>query len=75
MRLLKRGYQNSNFLDYSRTFETVDKDILLKKLACCGIRDNVHKWFHSYLKNRKQNVKLGNHVFQAIKTGTGTCTG
>ena len=44
------------FLDFSKAFDTVDHDILVRKLSYYGIRDNALAWFQSYLLNRKQFV-------------------
>ena len=44
------------FIDFSKAFDTVDHDILLRKLWRYGIRDNTYKWFESYLSNRCQFV-------------------
>ena len=47
------------FCDLRKAFDTVDKEILLKKLQKCGIRNLELSWFRSYLDDRKQFVKVG----------------
>ena len=37
------------FVDLSKAFDTVDHDILLKKIDMCVIKGKNLKWFHSYL--------------------------
>ena len=44
------------FLDFSKTFDTVDHDIMLCKLSYYGIRGNALQWFESYLRGRQQYV-------------------
>ena len=48
------------FLDFSKAFDTVNRNILLSKLYCYGIRGIPFKWFENYLFNRTQFVKIGN---------------
>lgn len=48
------------FLDFKRAFETIDRDILIKKLFNYGIRNIELKWFQSYLTNRTQITKVNN---------------
>ena len=46
------------FLDFSKAFDTVDHQILLKKLYQYGIQGRAHAWFTSYLSNRFRQVKI-----------------
>ena len=46
------------FLDLAKAFDSVDHDILLKKLFRYGIRGKALDIIRSYLSNRKQRVKI-----------------
>ena len=49
------------FVDFQKAFDTVNHDILLRKLEHYGIRGIANKWFHTYLTRRKQNVSINGH--------------
>lgn len=51
-------YVVSLFLDLSKAFDTVDKDILEKKLSHLGIRGNIQSWLISFMSDRSLVVKL-----------------
>ena len=59
------------FLDIKKAFDTVDHEILIKKLKFYGLDGTVILWFRNYLKNRYQCTKLGGKVsnFLEIKCG------
>lgn len=44
------------YLDFSKAFDKVDIDILLKKVANLGIGGKIGMWLHSFLTNRSQSV-------------------
>ena len=46
------------FIDLQKAFDTVDHDILLRKLDGCGFRGITNNWFKSYLSRRKQYVSV-----------------
>ena len=49
------------FVDFQKTFDTVDHHILLKKLEHYGVRGISNKWFASYLSNRNQFVSINGY--------------
>ena len=59
------------FLDFVKAFDTVNHNILIKKLEYYGIRGKPLNWLISYLSNRKQAVNIGQTLssFQTITVG------
>ena len=46
------------FIDLKKAFDTVDHDILCKKLELYGVQQRELSWFKSYLSNRKQFCRV-----------------
>ena len=67
----KDNYACGVFTDLQKAFNTVDHEILLKKLSHYGIRGTALSLFRSYLTDRKQFVSLGgvNSASKVIKYG------
>ena len=47
-------------IDLQKAFDTVNHDILLKKMEFIGFSEETTKWFKSYLSNRKFKVYIRN---------------
>ena len=58
-------------LDISKCFDSINHEILLKKLEMYGITGNELDWFSSYLKNRKQMLffQEDSSDFQEVYSG------
>ena len=48
------------YIDFSKSFDTVNHNILMSKLMRNGVRGAMQHWFESYLSNRKQYVSIKN---------------
>ena len=48
------------FLYFKKAFDTVNHEILLKKLEHYRVRGHAVKWFSSYLAERKQYTSVNN---------------
>ena len=57
------------FLDLSKAFDTINHNVLIRKLEHYGIKNVELEWFKSYINNRQQYVEINN-----IKSTTKTIT-
>ena len=60
--LKKKKYAIGIFLDLKKAFDVCSHSILLRKLRKLGINGIAHKWFTSYLNNRKQRVDISGNL-------------
>jgi hypothetical protein len=63
------------YLDLSKAFDTLDHNILLKKLSHYGIKDNALNWFNSYLENRTHYVELNHFKSNTLASNIGVPQG
>ena len=50
------------FIDLKKAFDTIDHDIVLRKLRCYGADETALKWFNSYLSNRYQRCQVNGEL-------------
>ena len=62
-------------IDLQKAFDTINHDILLKKLSIIGFSDHTVKWFQSYLSNRKFTVNLENYFSEVSSISCGVPQG
>ena len=55
--LQRNEYTIGVFIDLSKVFDTVDHNVLLKKLEIYGISGIHLQWFRNYLSNKKQYIQ------------------
>ena len=54
---IKKGFESGKYtglilIDLLKAFDTIDHEILLKKMGCTGFQKKVISWFESYLSGR-----------------------
>ena len=71
----ERNISLAVFMDLSKAFDTLDHQILLKKLNYYGIVGNALAWFSSYLTGRQQYVELDGVSSSLLPLSTGVPQG
>lgn len=63
------------YTDYSKAFDRIDHETLIKKLNNMGIRGDLLRWFSSYIDNRSQAVVLNNYISSWVSVPSGVPQG
>ena len=63
------------FIDLKKAFDTVNHDILSKKLEHYGVRGTAFDWFSSYLSDREQFVSVNGQVSKKLAINCGVPQG
>ena len=62
LNLDKGSFTSVTFIDIKKAFDTVNHEILLKKIYLYGMKDKEFCWFRSYMSHRKQCCKVGRQI-------------
>ena len=71
-RNMDKGYQvDVVYTDYAKCFDRINHDVLLSKLLGIGVHGDLLRWLESYLRNRRQAVRIGAYKsnFSVIPSG------
>ena len=71
----EKQYYLAIFLDFSKAFDTICHEILLKKIEHMGFRGPIYQWIKSFLTNRKQFVSVGDSSSEILDTKMGVPQG
>lgn len=63
------------FIDVSKAFDTIPRDLLLNKLYRYGFRGKSHELISSYLGNRTQKVSISHSISNTLDNNFGTPQG
>ncbi len=63
------------FLDFSKSFDTINYNILFKKLERNGIRGLASNWLKSYLESRKDYVHYNYRSSKMVDVNCGVPQG
>ena len=68
-------YTNQHFLDMSKAFDTLNHEILLRKLAYYGVEGSANKLLQSYLSEQLQYVEFERQILDKLPITTGVPQG
>ena len=67
----QKKFVGAVLMDLSKAFDSIPHDLLIAKMHAYGFSKNSLVFFYSYLKRRKQNVRINNthSIFQILLSG------
>jgi len=68
-------YVRTVFSDFAKAFDHVDHNITITKLTEFGLPDAIIQWMRSFLRHRRQRVKIGDVVSDWLVMDAGTPQG
>ena len=75
-KVLDNGGNNcAVFIDLSKAFDTLNHDLLIAKLGAYGFETDALRYMKSYLKNRKQRVRVNKTFSEWERITTGVPQG
>lgn len=70
-----RHQVDSVYTDFSKAFDRINHNILIKKLEALGIRGSLLKWFGSYLVDRYQATVVNGYQSKFVSVSSGVPQG
>ncbi|XP_073426005.1 uncharacterized protein [Dendrobates tinctorius] len=71
----RHSYVRILFMDFSSAFNTIDPNLLHKKMVALGVPLNLCLWIYNFLTARIQSVKVGPFTSDALVTNIGAPQG
>ena len=63
------------FLDYRKAFDSLNHDVIKKKLTASGVTGDLYEWLSDYLKDRQQVTSINGQMSECENLDTGTPQG
>ena len=67
------------YLDFSKAFDVVDHNILIRKIKSLGICGKIGRWIYNFITDRNQSVSVNKHLSRSepVRSGVpqGSCLG
>jgi hypothetical protein len=62
-------------MDFSKAFDVVPQDRLLRKIAASGVDPRVVVWIREFLLGRKRRVRIGGQLSEEVRVMSGVPQG